>query len=124
MRNKGGIIALEEGYGTIVFSDFDVFFTPNWTSELCHIIDEHNPPILSGVNLALGTTWWDFYHDVNGTLNGRCFINTNDLLFVTTATLAVKSEVFEKIQFNTAFNDAAGEDIDFCLRARKEKVSL
>ncbi len=117
-RNVGAEMAIENNSDIIIFADYDMIFPKLWMHHLQESLKSHFGDILSGLNLAYGDTWWDWYHDINGSLNGRVYPNHSDLLFATTAALAVKKRVFEKMKFNRIFTDAAGEDIDFCLCAK------
>ncbi len=117
-RNWGAELALEGDYDFVVFADSDMVFPKDWIKRLKGAVLTRKGDIFSGLNLAYGNTWWDFYHDANGTLNGRVYVNRRELFFATTATLIVKATVLERIQFNEIFETAAGEDIDFCLQAR------
>lgn len=123
-RNLGAEIACEEQYDIIVFSDYDIVLPNNWTKILIDVLEQQKGDLISGINYSYGNTWWDWYHNVNGTLNGRAYRHSQNLLYATTAALAVKSSVFEKIQFNEHFQDAAGEDIDFCLRAIQNNFQI
>lgn len=123
-RNRGAEIACDLGYDFIVFSDYDMIFLKNWTTILIRALRGNNRDIISGTNHSFGKTWWDWYHNVNGSLNGRIFRDSRFLLYATTAALAVKSKVFDKITFNEKFTDAAGEDIDFCLQARRKGLRI
>ena len=63
-RNLGARIALEEGFNVIVFSDYDLFFPRNWIWILNQALRQNSGDLLSGVNLAFGETWWDWYHEM------------------------------------------------------------
>lgn len=72
-------------------------------------------------------TGLDRYHDINGTLNGRYLAGNarDELLFGTTSCMLVPRWVLDDgLRFSTDFQDAAGEDIDFCLRAREAGVPI
>lgn len=123
-RNIGTQQALENGYDVIIFADYDLIFPANWTKNLTQFIAKNEGDIFSCILRSYGNTWWDFYHDINGTLNGRLFNRFNEMMFATTAALAVKSGVLQQTHFNTNFINAAGEDIDFCLQARASGHSI
>lgn len=118
-RNLGIQLGLEKGFTDVLLLDSDIFLK---TDELDHFLNEYEnnmyhiacPKIVSK-----GNDWFDLYHDFNGTLNGRYYNETEkQLLFGTTSFMCISHNVFDSgIFFATDFNEAAGEDIDFCLRS-------
>ncbi|WP_071518338.1 glycosyltransferase [Geitlerinema sp. PCC 9228] len=116
-RNTGIKAALELGVDFILFTDSDCIPSANWVSE-AHRGFLENPYIhaISGRTDAASHTWFDRYHQINGTLNGRRFQDSNILLYGPTCNLAIARPVAESIQFDESFPHAAGEDIDFCVR--------
>lgn len=70
----------------------------------------------SGKTVSSGTTWFDTYHDINGTLNGRMFKRSAVLLYGPTCNLAISQAAAKEITFDECFKNAACEDIDFCFR--------
>ena len=117
-RNIGSKIALEDGFETVIFTDYDLIFPSNWISNLSQMMRQCNGDVFSCISKSLSNTWWDYYHDINGTLNGRLLNGTSELIYATTAVLAVSSNVLKNMKFDTSFREAAGEDIEFCLRIR------
>lgn len=124
-RNIGKNIALDSGSDIIAFTDTDCILSENWVSTIIQsFIDNRDFQILSGDTLAFDKCWFGIYHNINGTLNGRQFKNTERLLYGTTANLAVTREVAEKIDFNENFPIAAGEDIEFCFNANRQGFAI
>lgn len=116
-RNTGMKAALDLGVDLILFTDSDCIPSANWVSEAQRGFLE-NPYIhaISGRTDAASHTWFDRYHQINGTLNGRRFQDSNILLYGPTCNFAIARPVAESIQFDASFPHAAGEDIDFCIR--------
>jgi GT2 family glycosyltransferase len=119
-RNIGIEEALEEGSKAILFLDDDVVLdnVKGLASILKRSVDERC--IISPIVKSKGKTLFDFYHDFDGTLNG-VYLSTerNELLYATTCCLIVPTEIFSHgVRFDTSFESAAGEDIDFCYNCR------
>lgn len=119
-RNTGIEYALSQDAEIIAFTDSDCVLSPGWLKSIKDaFIQNKNANILSGNTLSYGRTWFDRYHELNGTLNGRKFKNEDYLLYGPTANLAITNQVGISIEFDTSFPNAAGEDIDFCLQANR-----
>lgn len=72
---------------------------------------------LSGITYSFGKSIFDKYHNINGTLNGRYFIESKDsnlLLYAPTCNISFVASSIESLRFNTDFPNAASEDIYFC----------
>jgi len=117
-RNIGKSRAAQENCDIITFTDSDCILKENWVKNIIRAF-ESKPydSIISGHTKSLKTSWYDQYHDINGTLNGRIFKNQDSLLYGTTSNLAITAEVNRKLRFNEDFPTAAGEDIEFCFQA-------
>jgi GT2 family glycosyltransferase len=117
-RNSGIRFALSEGADFVVMTDMDCVPAENWLFETKKAFVS-NPYIhaVSGLTKSLNTTWFDRYHDINGTLNGRRFSGSNFLLYGPTCNLAISRLLAEAVRFDESFKTAACEDIDFCFRA-------
>lgn len=119
-RNLGLEYALSQGAEIIAFTDSDCVLSPGWIKAIKDtFLHNKNANILSGNTLSYGHTWFDRYHELNGTLNGRVFKDMGYLLYGPTANLAITNQVGISIEFDTSFPNAAGEDIDFCLQANR-----
>jgi len=117
-RNTGKRIAVESGSDIIAFTDTDCILSDMWIENIITTFRRSNDfSILSGNTVSFDKNWLGKYHDINGTLNGRIFRDSDRLLYGTTANLAITHKVAETIDFNETFPFAAGEDIDFCFRA-------
>ena len=116
-RNTGIQAALAMGANPILMIDSDCVPNSDWVAQATQGFIE-NPYIhaISGNTISLGGTWFDKYHDLNGTLNGRRFKGTNILLYGPTCNLAISRTVAEKCSFDETYKKAACEDIDFCYR--------
>ena len=101
----------------IAFTDSDVILPVNWTENILKgFIGNREYQILSGKTISYRNTWFDFYHNINGTLNGRRFKNSKQLLYGPTCNLAIEAKILDNIRFSLEFPLAAGEDIEFCFR--------
>ena len=87
--------------------------------EMC-IRDSPYIHCFSGRTDSSNSTWFDKYHEINGTLNGRCFKRTSILLYGPTCNFAISRRVAEDFRFDDSFPDAACEDIDFCFRLMQQ----
>ena len=129
-RNAGVTAALRDNGTTgtrgVLFLDSDVSIS---RASLDSLLEECRMPpgIMCPRILAADTTWLNRYHDISGTLNGRYLLGDSgkQLLFGTTSCMFVPRDLFDEgIAFSTDFRDAAGEDIDFCLRARLARFPI
>lgn len=124
-RNRGIQTALNNEVDIIAFVDSDCILDKDWTKQIIfHFQQYHTCGIVSGNTISKDNHWFGTYHNINGTLNGRKFKNSNRLLYGTTANLAITAEVGKRIKFNEKFPNAAGEDIEFCFRANKEGFEI
>lgn len=124
-RNIGMRKALEIGANIIAFTDSDCLPNANWVERIKDaFIKDKYVHILSGRTISYGETWFDRYHDMNGTLNGRQYKNDARMLYGVTANLAVIAGVAMACEFDEGFKTAAGEDIEFCVRAQKLGYSI
>lgn len=116
-RNAGIQAALSATANPILMTDFDCVPCARWVQEAVAGFRE-NPYIhaISGKTVSRGSTWFDTYHDINGTLNGRRFKQSKALLYGPTCNFAISHVVATEITFDESFKNAACEDIDFCYR--------
>jgi len=116
-RNVGIGLSLEANADIIAFTDNDCVLDENWVNNILNEFKNNKKnQILSGRTKSLDPHWFGRYHEINGTLNGRRIKNTRELLYGTTANLAITKHVAETIKFNQNYPIAACEDIDYCLR--------
>lgn len=114
-RNIGIQKALDLGADIISFTDSDVLPNIDWIETIIKgFINNRSFQVISGKTLSFNKSWFGLYHDINGTLNGRVFNNSNLLLYGPTCNLSIISEALVEIKFSTDFQLAAGEDIHFC----------
>jgi glycosyltransferase involved in cell wall biosynthesis len=119
-RNWGKHIAVENKSDIIAFTDTDCILSENWIETIIYgFQNSRDFQILSGNTISYDKNWFGIYHNINGTLNGRKFKDSERLLYGTTANLAITKEVAEAINFSEEFPLAAGEDIEFCYRANQ-----
>lgn len=124
-RNIGKKIALDYNSDIIAFTDTDCILSNNWTETITQsFIERRELQILSGNTLAYDRNWFGTYHNINGTLNGRKLKNSENLLYGTTANLAITKQVTQNIDFNEEFPMAAGEDIEFCFKANQQGFKI
>lgn len=117
-RNVGKAEAARLGADLIAFIDTDCIASRNWIEEIrSHFRHDTQASVLSGRTLSYNDGWLGEYHDLDGTLNGRRFRESDFLLYGTTANLAITAEVGGANDFCEQYPDAAAEDIDFCFRA-------
>jgi GT2 family glycosyltransferase len=124
-RNIGVKLSLENNIGIIAFTDSDCILDENWVSIIKKsFLNNKKFNILSGKVYSYDKNWFGKYHEINGTLNGRVFVNEDKLLYGTTANLAITSLVASKIKFNENFPLAAGEDIEYCFKANMNGFAI
>ncbi|MEJ6949411.1 glycosyltransferase family 2 protein [Natronospora cellulosivora (SeqCode)] len=124
-RNKGLEIALKNNADIIVFTDVDCIPEDNWVEKFINAFKKDSKAhILSGKTKSYNKTWLGKYHEINGTLNGRRFKDSDLLLYGPTCNLAIIQEAARSIRFNTEFPNAAGEDIDFCFSAIQQGFNI
>jgi len=118
-RNIGIKEALSLGADSVLFIDDDVKILDanviNYLASKAHNIRGIVAPLVKGTR----NTWFDIFHDYDGTLNG-VYYRDGLLLYATTCCTAISSEVLLDIQFDENFKLAAGEDIDFSIRALRK----
>ena len=114
-RNIGIEQGIKDKVDIIAFTDSDVILHRNWTSMIKKFfIENREYQALSGKTYSYGNTWFDLYHDVYGTLNGRRFVDSKQLLYGPTCNFAIIVEEMGDLRFSEEFPLAAGEDIEFC----------
>lgn len=124
-RNKGIELAVKNGADIIAFTDSDVILTEDWVGNIKKFFIENKQyQALSGKTVSYGNTWYDLYHDVNGTLNGRKFKELDQLLYGPTCNFAIDIKALDNLRFSVDFPLAAGEDIDFCFQFLKKRNNI
>ena len=120
-RNLGIQKALDDGCSHILFTDHDCILHPNWTKEITTFLDSEKIESAGGLTLAYGKTLIDKFHDTNGTLNGRFILpERKHLLYAPTCNYGMTAKVGREFNFDTKYPNAAGEDVNFCIRVREK----
>jgi GT2 family glycosyltransferase len=105
----------------IFFTDHDVILDKDWHNEMSSALEKSNFGAVGGMTYAYGKTLLDYYHDINGTLNGKWLLpDKKELWYMPSLNFGMKAEVAEQFQFDERFPTAAGEDVDLCLRLRSK----
>jgi glycosyltransferase involved in cell wall biosynthesis len=114
-RNIGINKAIELGADIISFTDSDVLPSLNWIECVLHsFISNKFGHLISGKTISYNKNLFGLYHDINGTLNGRKFKDSDLLLYGPTCNLSIVSKALINKNFSTDFPLAAGEDIHLC----------
>lgn len=118
-RNVGIDRALAEGAKHILFTDHDCVLDRGWNEHMTGFLESTAFGAAGGMTYSLGSTLLDYYHDVNGTLNGKWLLpDRRELWYMPSLNFAMKAEVAGNFAFDERFPTAAGEDVDICLRIR------
>jgi GT2 family glycosyltransferase len=113
--------ALELKANYLFFTDHDVVLDRQWHYEMSLFLERNNFGAVGGMTYACGKTLLDYYHDINGTLNGKWLLpDKKELWYMPSLNFGMKTEVAEQFQFDERFPTAAGEDVDLCLRMRSK----
>jgi GT2 family glycosyltransferase len=105
----------------LFFTDHDVILDKEWHCEMSSFLERTNFGAVGGMTYAYGKTLLDYYHDINGTLNGKWLLpDKKELWYMPSLNFGLKAEVAEQFQFDERFPTAAGEDVDLCLRLRSK----
>jgi GT2 family glycosyltransferase len=113
--------ALELNAKHLFFTDHDVVLDKDWLYEMSSFLERTNFGAVGGMTYAYGKTLLDYYHNVNGTLNGKWLLpDKKELWYMPSLNFGMKSEVAREFVFDERFPTAAGEDVDLCLRLRSK----
>lgn len=119
-RNAGIEWALAHGASNILMADHDCVLQAGWATSFERHLAMTGDGAAGGVTRALGRTVLDRFHDLNGTLNGRWLLPARtDLLYAPTCNFAMRADVARAHRFDERFPTAAGEDVELCLRIRR-----
>ncbi|MFB0514790.1 MAG: glycosyltransferase family 2 protein [Candidatus Bathyarchaeia archaeon] len=118
-RNRGLTAGFDKGYSDVLLIDSDVILTSFRLDQFISDYGACHMAMSCPLIVASAKTWFDNFHNITGTLNGR-YLNSSDqkkLLFGTTSCMFVSHAVYDSgILFSPDYPEAAGEDIDFCLK--------
>eukprot|EP00884_Botryococcus_braunii_P008869 jgi/Botrbrau1/17984/Bobra.0457s0003.1 len=121
-RNTGVKLAHIHGADVVCFLDADCLPHPAWLDRM-ERSQAQRPGIVCGRTLSSqGTSFVGMFHDIFGTLNGRK-LQDGSLLYGCTCNLSIHLPSVHML-FDLNFADAAFEDVEFCVRARKRGVAL
>ncbi|MFZ4580778.1 MAG: glycosyltransferase family 2 protein, partial [Myxococcota bacterium] len=120
-RNVAIDRALSQGTEHLLFTDRDVVLDRAWNEQMTGFLQTTAVGAVGGRTYSLGSTLLDYYHDVNGTLNGKWLLpERKELWYMPSLNFGMKAEVAADFTFDERFPTAAGEDVDLCLRLRSK----
>ena len=126
-RNIGIEKALATGTDLIIFMDDDVVSPVNETFKSVCNNAVRSRVIYSPKIESYSSTCFDLFHDIDGTLNGVYEPDTEhkSLVYGTTCVMIAPVSIFrDGLRFDENFPLAAGEDIDFCIRAKAKGIPV
>ena len=120
-RNIGIEKALAENTKHILFTDHDCVLDDKWNEEMTLFLQNSKFDAVGGMTYSYGKTLFDYYHDINGTLNGKWLLpDRKELWYMPSLNFGMQSYVASQFNFDERFPTAAGEDVDLCLRLRSK----
>jgi GT2 family glycosyltransferase len=120
-RNVGIERALTEGAEVLLFTDHDCILDGSWNEHMTGFLTRSTFGAVGGRTRSWGSTLLDYYHDINGTLNGKWLLPAKkELWYMPTLNFGMKANVAREFMFDERFPSAAGEDVDICLRLRSK----
>jgi len=121
-RNCGITLAKERGANVICFLDADCQPSSDWVA-MMERAQQETPGIVCGKTLAdSSATAVGLYHEVFGTLNGRMLAD-GSVLYGCTCNLSI-SVAGVDLLFDSSFPAASFEDVEFCIRAKKNRIRM
>jgi len=120
-RNIGIERALSAGSTYLLFTDHDCIIDKNWNQEMVLFFEKNDFGAVGGMTYSWGTTIYDYYHNINGTLAGKWLLpDKKELWYMPSLNFGMKNFVADQFRFDERFSTAAGEDVDLCLRLRSK----
>lgn len=117
-RNIGIEESISLGADVTMFIDDDVHIRKQEIVKKLTSKAYNSKGVVSPLVKGTKNGWLEIFHNYDGTLNGVYYKNNNLLLYATTCCVAISNEVFlSALRFDESFKIAAGEDIDFSIRA-------
>ncbi len=114
-RNIGIDKAICTGAEHLLFTDHDCILDKEWNKEMTFFLMKSDFGAVGGMTYSCGKTLFDYYHDINGTLNGKwLFPDKKELWYMPSLNFGMKTFVAEQFPFDERFPTAAGEDVDLC----------
>lgn len=121
-RNCGITLAKERGANVICFLDADCQPSSDWVA-MMERAQQETPGIVCGKTLAdSSATAVGLYHEVFGTLNGRMLAD-GSVLYGCTCNLSMNVAGVDLL-FDASFPAASFEDVEFCIRAKKNRIRM
>ena len=122
-RNLGLQEARAREMEYVLFTDSDCLPETGWVETmLMHFKQHPQADLLGGTTCSLRRSYVDQFHDIFGTLNGRA-LPDGTLLYTPSCNMALRLQTVS-LNFKTVFPEAAFEDVDFCVQAKKEGACL
>ena len=123
-RNKGLKASRREKMDFVCFTDADCLPEKTWVENMLKHFEQHpSDDIIGGITASFnGENYVELMHDAFGSLNGR-LLPDDTLLYATSCNMGVRLRTVA-VEFNTAFPEAAYEDVDFCINAREAGAIL
>lgn len=120
-RNIGIEKALAKNAKQILFTDHDCILDIRWNEQMTLFLQNSKFDAVGGMTHSYGKTLYDYYHDINGTLNGKWLLpDRKELWYMPSLNFGMNSYVASQFNFDERFPTAAGEDVDICLRLRSK----
>jgi GT2 family glycosyltransferase len=121
VRNIGIEKATSLKIDFLFFTDHDCILDRQWNEQMTKFLSETQFGAVGGMTYSYGKTLYDYYHDINGTLNGKWLLpDRKELWYMPSLNFGMKSDVANQFYFDERFPTAAGEDVDICLRLRSK----
>ena len=118
-RNIGIEHALSRNAPFLFFTDHDCVLDWVWNEEMILFLKTTTFGAVGGMTYSHGQTLLDYYHNINGTLNGKWLLpDRKELWYMPSLNFGLRAEVAREFIFDERFPTAAGEDVDMCLRLR------
>lgn len=120
-RNMAINKAILAGIDTVLFTDHDCILDRDWNEAMTSFLAHTDFAAVGGMTYSWGSTLLDHYHDINGTLAGKWLLpDRKELWYMPSLNFGMKSFAAEQFPFDERFPNAAGEDVDLCLRLRSK----
>lgn len=120
-RNIAVAKALAAGHEFVFFTDHDCILDGDWHVHMARFLSETDFAAAGGMTYAWGSTLFDRYHEINGTLAGKWLLpDRKELWYMPSLNFGMKAFAAREFPFDERFPHAAGEDVDLCLRLRSK----
>jgi len=122
---KARNVAIEKAFALnvkyLLFTDHDCILDVDWNKHMTLALEKSEYGAVGGMTYSWGKTLYDYYHEINGTLNGKWLLpDKKELWYMPSLNFGMKSVVAGQFVFDERFPTAAGEDVDLCLRLRSK----